>query len=115
MALNAQEQALETRQTQLFMDVYKSHTTKEYQADVAEMLNWEWNDFDDFVDKYMVSSSNAKYLSYFTNLEGLGLLVKNGLLDSNLLSGYTVTSCIEGSNPSLSASSVRGLEEWLSG
>jgi uncharacterized membrane-anchored protein YhcB (DUF1043 family) len=42
LALNAQEQALETRQTQLFMDVYKSHTTKEHQADVSELLfSWD--------------------------------------------------------------------------
>ncbi len=67
------------------MDVYKSHTTKEHQADVSEMLTWEWNDFNDFVNKYMVLPNSAKYLSYFSNIEGLGLLVKNGLLDPNLV------------------------------
>ena len=96
LALNAQEQALETRQTQLFMDVYRSHTTKEHQADVSELLlSWDWNDFDDFKEKYMVPPDNAKYLSYFTNLEGLGLLVRNGLLDANLVYDLQYVSIIK--------------------
>ncbi len=95
LALNAQEQALETRQTQLFMDVYRSHTTKEHQADVSELLlSWDWNDFDDFKEKYMVPPDNAKYLSYFANLEGLGLLVRNGLLDANLVYDLQYVSII---------------------
>jgi len=95
LALDAQEQALETRQTQLFMDVYKSHTTKEHQADLSELLiSWDWNDFDDFNEKYMVPPNNAKYLSYFANLEGLGLLVRNGLLDANLVYDLQYVSII---------------------
>jgi hypothetical protein len=49
------------------------------------MLEWEWNDYDDYNDKYMKLPWFAQWLAYFSNLEGLGILVKNGLLDPNLI------------------------------
>jgi len=77
----AQQQQLETRQAQLFMDIYKHHSSKEHHEDLVELLNWEWDDNDDFYEKY--GDWNVQFLSYLSNLEGLGLLVRYGLLDSN--------------------------------
>jgi len=82
LQLKAQELAAETRQLQLYMDVYKSHVTEENQKTMIEMLRWEWKDYNDFEAKYGVGGW-AKYLSYMSQLEGIAFLVINGFLDPN--------------------------------
>jgi len=57
-------------------------------SDWIEMINlWEWDDYDDFMDKYGPSSLEnfSKYGSYLNRLEGLDVLVKRGLIDVNFL------------------------------
>ena len=73
---------LETRQLQLYMDVYKSHATEENQKTMIEMLRWEWKDYNDFDAKYGVAGW-AKFFSYMSQLEGIAFLVINGFLDPN--------------------------------
>ena len=81
-ANKTQQMQLETRQVQLYMDVYKSHVTKENQKDLVEMLRWEWKNYDDFEAHYGVLGW-AQYFSYMSQLEGIGFLVINGFLDPN--------------------------------
>ena len=87
LTLRAQEQASETRQAQFFMSVYRDHVTKENISDWTEMVQqWEWTDNDDYMKKYGgVHKSNAMFGAYMNRLEGLGVLVKRGLIDVNLL------------------------------
>ena len=87
LTLKAQEQAAETRQAQFFMSVYRDHVTKENISDWLEMVqSWKWEDYDDYMEKYgRVHDCNVKYASYMNKLEGLGVLVKRGLIDVNLL------------------------------
>ena len=82
-----QKQQLETRQAQFFMSVYRDHVTKENISDWTEMVQeWKWTDYDDYWDKYgSVHESGVKFGSYINRLEGLGVLVKRGLIDANLL------------------------------
>jgi hypothetical protein len=84
LQLKAQEHATETRQVQLYMDVYKSHVTKENQKDMLEMLRWEWESYEDFESKYGVPGW-AQHMSYFSQLEGIAFLLMNEFLDPNLV------------------------------
>ena len=53
-----QELTLETRQTQLFMDIYKTWASKEFQRDLEQMRYiWEFDGFDDFFEKYGVENN----------------------------------------------------------
>jgi len=55
LARRAQEQSPETRQAQLFMDLYDTFSSKQYQKDRERMFHiWEFDDFDDFFRKYGV-------------------------------------------------------------
>ena len=87
LTLKAQEQAAETRQAQFFMSVYRDHITKENISDWTEMVRmWNWIDYEDYMKKYASDpESRVKYGSYMNKLEGLGVLVKRGLIDVNLL------------------------------
>ena len=85
----AQEHTLETRQIQLFMDLYQVFRDKEFQRDIATIYNiWEWRDYDDFEEKYGRSTHPDEYSSYtsVTNfMGGMGVLVKRGMIDSSLV------------------------------
>jgi hypothetical protein len=53
-----QELQLETRQTQLFMDIFKTWASKEFQRDLEQMrYTWEFDGFDDFFEKYGVENN----------------------------------------------------------
>jgi len=90
LSAKAQEHTLETRQIQLFMDLYQVFRNKEFQRDIATIYNiWEWKDYDDFQAKYGRSTHPDEYSSYssVTNfMGGLGVLVKRGMIDPTLVS-----------------------------
>ena len=79
----------ETRQTQLFMNVYNNHTKIQNIGILMEILyRWEWDDFDDFNAKYSLPNNfeaHEKWTYYFATLEGLGILIKKGLIDPELV------------------------------
>ena len=84
-----QQHQLETRQAQLFMQIYDRFTTKEFQLDYRTLaVSDDWTDYDDFIQNIRglenVETSNpiAVTLTYF---EGLGVLVEEGLIDVNLV------------------------------
>ena len=88
LALKAQEQALETRQAQLFMELYNTWRAPEFRRNWYMIRHiWEWEDFDDFWEKYgpsdaELSAIRSSVLAFF---EGIGVLVKRGLIDMNLV------------------------------
>jgi len=74
----------------LNLDFYKEMT------EVA--ITWEYKDFDDFMSKYWFNSNleaGAKWGRASTYLEGIGVLMKRGLLDPSMMddlsSGYIIT------------------------
>ncbi len=98
LSLKAQQQTLETRQAQLFMHIYSIFQSTEFVSAFSNIVyNVEWKDYDDFISKYgpranlELSSQRTTVGSYF---EGLGVLVKRGLIDAtlvdDLLSGLIV-------------------------
>jgi hypothetical protein len=68
LARKAQEQAVETRQAQLFMNVYNTLASKEFQKD------WETNP-----DDWAVFARATNWI------EGIGVLVRRGLIDPELV------------------------------
>jgi hypothetical protein len=88
-----QRQQLETRQTQLFMDLYRSWSSKEFQKDLEQMrMIWTFDGYDDFFEKYGVESNpddHALYDQVGMWLEGIGVLVRRGLIDINLICEMT--------------------------
>jgi hypothetical protein len=84
LALKTQQQSLETRQAQLFMNIYQFMMTKDfldseyllYQVKLEKSEDWDTLQKD--VDKYRA------FNVYATLFEGLGVLLKEGMLDVRL-------------------------------
>lgn len=79
-----QQIALETRQAQLLMQIYQRMSSSEYVSDWAEILNYEWDSYEDFELKYGSADHPKKFgkrASIWRSFDGVGLLVKQGLLD----------------------------------
>ena len=95
LARKAQEQALETRQAQLFMQIYNKFTEENFSRNFFETQEWKWQDIDEYIEKYEEPiESHAKWAILANYFEGVGVLVKRGLLDvslvDDLMSGATM-------------------------
>ena len=75
---------LETRQTQLFLQLYGSATSENMQL-VGEIGRWEWDDYDDFLEKYGSPEHFSKYNYQLQRFNGIGLLAKQGQIDFDLV------------------------------
>ena len=99
LQLKAQELAIETRQAQLFMDIYRTWSSMETIRIRRELETLAWTDYDDFIQKYGVINNPDAYSS-FQKLgawyEGIGVLVKRKLIDptfvDDLMSGAILWS-----------------------
>ena len=97
---------LETRQTQLFMQVMDKMDQR-WLDDLFEILNeWEWKDFDDFDKKYHPTvnpDSSVKRMATWLTYEAIGLQYRTGLLDMNQINavgGRGSSNLGYGSSPS---------------
>ncbi len=84
-----QEVTLETRQTQLFMEIYKTWASKEFQRDLEQMRYvWEFDGYDDSFYKYGVENNPDDHAIWDQAVmwhEGLGVLVRKGLIDPEIV------------------------------
>jgi hypothetical protein len=81
-----QQMQLETRQAQLFMQIYQDMSSPEHYISFNELLTMEWEDWDDYYRKYGSANNPENYAlrsSMWYRLNGVGLLVKAGLIDVN--------------------------------
>jgi hypothetical protein len=88
LAIKMQEQTLETRQAQLFMGIFQIMAAKEFQTDFEELVNqWKWSDNEDYTRKYGSQNvaENGKQSSIFKLYDGVGTLVRHGLINSELV------------------------------
>ena len=97
LTLQSQDQALETRQTQLFMYMYDRWSDPEFMKHYYEIMEWNWTDYDDFWERYGASKNPDTYLHFSTIgrfFEGVGVLVKRELVDpllvDDLMSGHVL-------------------------
>jgi hypothetical protein len=76
------------------LEVYRDQ--KEYYK-WLEVLHLEWDDYDDFMEKYDGNKDpemEAKYGTIFQYYDGLGYLWKEGVIDIESLSVYLGWGCI---------------------
>jgi hypothetical protein len=88
LSLKTQEHTLETRQTQLTMQLYEKMSTKEYMDTFTEILQkWTWSDYNDFKSKYGVNGNPEKYAKFSSmcmDFEQIGILMKHGSFNPNM-------------------------------
>jgi len=89
LSLKAQEHALESRQTQLTMQLYEKMSSTEYLTDFMEILEkWSWTDYDDFKVKYGKEGDPKNWRKVWNvcmEWEQIGILMKYGAFDPNML------------------------------
>jgi hypothetical protein len=77
-----------TRQAQLFMGLYETYRSRGFRIQQMEITRQEWSDFDDFWERYGGEAnpeSWATWLSVAGFYNGIGVLVKRGLIDISLV------------------------------
>jgi hypothetical protein len=89
LALEAQQQSAETRQTQLFMQLLVLYDNKDFMNDYAVIAyDMQYDDLDDWVKKYGAKEARQCWASWARVgrfFDGAGILVKRGLIDSDLV------------------------------
>ena len=79
-----QRQQLETRQAQLFMQLYQDLLSENNMRSLLDLLNMEWEDYDDF-ERKLGSDYNpdsfVKRTSIWFRMNGIGSLLRDGLMD----------------------------------
>ncbi len=79
------------------MSIYQTIMSKEFQRDSEEILHkWEWRDMDDYIEKYgnhLNEHTTAAYIQ--RTYDGVGTLVRNGLVDSELVYDLTYVMVLE--------------------
>jgi len=88
LALKAQEQATETRQTQMFMQIYHQVSSKSFQRNWIELMNMEWDDYDDFERKYGSDNNPENFAmrsSIWMAMNGVGAMLLDGLIEPERL------------------------------
>jgi len=87
-ALNAQEQALETRQIQIFMQIYQQLNSEGSYKSFMELMNLEIRDNDEYLQKYDSSVNPAHYAkraSIWYSYNTIGELLRMGIIEPELL------------------------------
>ena len=83
-----QQLQLETRQSQLFMQLFQYQIEKERYKDAWTLAEMKWDDFDDFARKYDSSVNPDNFAMRYNRWyfwEGMGLLLKKGLVDKEMI------------------------------
>jgi hypothetical protein len=79
-----------TREAQLLMNLYETYRSPEFRKRQMIIHNLEYSDFDDFWLKYGGETNPefwAEWFSVAAYFNGIGVLVKRGLVDINLVEG----------------------------
>jgi hypothetical protein len=90
LTLKAQEQAVETRQAQLYMSLINRWNTKEFSKQRYDSYTMEFINLDDFQQKYNFENNPEIFASYNTfgrSILSLAELRKKGLIDIEFLDG----------------------------
>ena len=88
LTLKAQQQTLETRQAQLFMPIYSTFYSDWWHEAYRSFMDAKFDGYDDYMAKYGFQANpdaNVLHLRVETYLEGIGVLVKRGLIDPSFV------------------------------
>jgi hypothetical protein len=85
----ARRLTLETRQVELLDRIQHRTTSSDYWELFEEIIRkWDWTDFDDYLEKYGQENNPAAHnqmLKVCVHWEHVGLLVRDGLIDADLI------------------------------
>jgi hypothetical protein len=79
---------LETRQTQLFMQIYMRYMEPDLIGSVGPLMRREWRDLDDYIKKYgfgEIGPDGINLGSLFSFYEGVAVLLQRGTIDIDLV------------------------------
>mgnify|MGYP001067715219 CR=1 FL=1 len=88
VAQKTSKQTLDTRQIQLFMNVYQRFEQPDFQDKYWEIMSWQWKDFEDFWARYGQEANPKDFRLWVvvgTFFEGIGVLVKRGFIDAMIV------------------------------
>lgn len=80
--------AQKTRQTQLLMGLYETYRSPEFAHAWGEVMEQEYTDFDDYWEKYGTHVNReawSNWQSVARAFHGMGVLLKRGLVDIDLV------------------------------
>ena len=85
LSLKTQQQTLETRQAQMFMNIYQQTTTKEFASAWNTYISSEWKNYDEYWNLVQKKEFTEPFTIICMYFEGLGVLVKEGFLPIRLV------------------------------
>ena len=89
LALKAQEHATETRQAQLYMQLYSFYDNKEFLKDYGNInTTYVYDDVEDWWKRYSPQANGEAYSSWLRVgrvLDGVGILLKRNLIEPALV------------------------------
>jgi hypothetical protein len=94
LLLKSQEQALETRQVELYISLWEKWNSKEFAKDRYDSYRMEWINRTDFHEKFNPSSdweAQASWNSFGRSIEGLADLHRKNLIDIEFLDHEMLT------------------------
>ena len=95
LTLKAQQQASETRQAQLFMQIFDSFHSRDAIENFLDVMEMEWSDPEDYMRRYSAKKSRASMYVYGNYLEGIAVLVKRKLIDPEIIYDIHTTNITE--------------------
>ena len=88
----------ETRQTELFMNLYETFRSREFQKQYAEIIfQHTWKDFDDWLEKYGPVTNVEAFSSWISvpaYFEGIGVLLNRKTIDINMVDDMLSTQIL---------------------
>ena len=97
LALKAQQQTLETRQAQFFMQMRQQLNNEDAMRRWIKLMNMEWKDYDEYEKKYGTDSNPemaATRLGTLYEWNGVGYLLRKGVIDRD--SAYALCNGVTG-------------------
>jgi len=88
LTLKAQQQQLETRQAQLFMQVYVQSLSKDFIKQWYAVKDFQYKGLEDFKERYGIDNNPDFYYSFVSignYIDGIGVLVRQGIMDIKLV------------------------------
>jgi len=84
-----------TRQAQLLWSIYENYRSTESRQQSMEIASWEWEDTDDFFEKYGQHTNPETWVIWTAKaafFNGIGILLKRNLIDIKLLDDLLTNS-----------------------
>ena len=88
-ANKTQQMQLETRQTQLFLQLYGTDTEEQISKILKIISEWTWENVDDYYSKYGDRENYSKRSACLQIYNGLGLLAMRNQIDLDLIYQYS--------------------------